>query len=149
MARFATFVDGVVENGTVKNVVEAENEAACAHLAPVVVAPDQVGPGWLYDGEEFSEPPPPPPTVPDSVSPRAAKLAMYATPWTGEGGYATLLDAVEAFLVTQSRAIQIAWDNSLEFKRYDPGLLAVAAALDINGAQLDALFVLAQSYMAQ
>lgn len=147
MARFATFVDGIVENGIVANIVEAENEQACSHLAPVVPVADDVARGWLYDGEAFSKPPTSP-IVPDSVSPRAAKLALYATPWEGEGDYETLLDAVEAFLATRSRAIQISWSSSLEFKRHDPGLLAVAAALGMNDAQIDALFLLAQSYMA-
>lgn len=51
MARF-----GIVRDGVIENVVEAEHEASCAHLRPVVLLPLEVGPGWQYDGTEFTEP---------------------------------------------------------------------------------------------
>jgi hypothetical protein len=59
MARFAVWRDAPQSAGhpfIVVNVVEAESEAACAHLAPVVEAPDEVGIDWLYDGLDFYEP---------------------------------------------------------------------------------------------
>ena len=49
-----------------------------------------------------------------------------------------VIDAIED--VQQRRLAQIAWDDSLDFKRDDPYLLQISAALDLSAVQLDALF---------
>jgi hypothetical protein len=61
----------VIEAGVVANVAVAEEPFADNWM----LCPDQVGPGWLYDGSEFSPPPPPPP--PSREEQEAARKAAY------------------------------------------------------------------------
>lgn len=82
---------------------------------------------------EYS-PPPPAPVVPQSVSPRQAKLALLS---------AGLLDQVEAAIESADRATQINWASASEFKRTDPVLLSIGTALNLTSEQIDDLFVTA------
>ena len=68
------------------------------------------------------------PTIPASVSARQFKLQLLAS---------GLLDAVETFVSAQSRAVQIAYENSGSFVRREPMTLA---ALGFDDGQTDAFF---------
>lgn len=133
MARFA-----VVRNGVVANVVEAENEQACAHLAPVVAAPDAVAGGWLHDGSDFS-PPEPTIMVPEVVTPFQARAALRA---------AGLLSQVEAIVEAADDITKDAWEYATEFRRTSPLLNSLAVQLfgeEAAQGQLDVLFIAAGS----
>lgn len=57
-----------------------------------------------------------------------------------------LLDDVESLVAASNdRALQINWAERLEFERNHPLVIATAAALGKNAAEIDALFVLAAS----
>lgn len=45
------------ENGLVFNVIEVEEAELAAFKA--IECPDEVGPGWTYDGTDWTPPPPP------------------------------------------------------------------------------------------
>lgn len=51
-----------------------------------------------------------------------------------------LLDDVEAAVAAADRAAQLEWEYATEIKRDWPTLVAMAAALGMTDAQLDALF---------
>ena len=72
--------------------------------------------------------------VPVSVSARQFKLQLLA---------AGLLDQVEAFVASQGRAVQIAYENSGSFVRTEPMMAAGFARLGIGAAEVDAFFVAA------
>lgn len=127
MARFAVYRDGVVVN-----VVEAENEQACSHLAPIVAAPDEVAKGWLYDGQDFAEPPPAAASVPEVVTPFQARAALRA---------AGLLSQAEALVATGDDITKDAWEYATEFRRSSPLLTGLAAQLGMSEQQLDQLFI--------
>lgn len=74
------------------------------------------------------------PTIPESVSARQFKLQLLAS---------GLLDAVESFVSAQSRAVQIAYENSGSFVRTEPMMLAGFTALGFDDGQIDAFFVAA------
>ena len=79
------------------------------------------------------------PPVPQSVTRRQARQALLL---------AGLLDNVQPALdaipdATQRRLMQIEWDDSLEFHRNRPALLALAGALGLNSSQIDQLFITA------
>ncbi|RUX82494.1 hypothetical protein EN904_13435 [Mesorhizobium sp. M7A.F.Ca.CA.001.07.2.1] len=74
------------------------------------------------------------PEIPASVSARQFKLQLLAS---------GLLDAVESFVSAQSRAVQIAYENSGSFVRTEPMMLAGFAALGFDDGQIDAFFVAA------
>ena len=79
------------------------------------------------------------PVVPQSVTRRQARQALLL---------AGLLDQVPAKLAaipdaTQRGMATIEWEDSLEFERHRPLVVSIGAALGLDSAQLDALFVTA------
>ena len=77
---------------------------------------------------------PAPAPVPDRVTARQFKLQLLA---------AGLLDQVEAWIASQSQAVQIAYNNSGTFVRDEPMMQAGFAALGFTGEQIDAFFTAA------
>ena len=69
-----------------------------------------------------------------AITPRQARLALLN---------AGMLDAVEVWIATQPRAVQIEWAHANEIRRDWPPVVAFAAANEISDADLDALFELA------
>lgn len=85
----------------------------------------------------------PPPPVPDRITSRQFKLQLLAFPAIGGGD--TLLDDVEAWIVKQSRAVQVAFENSGTFARTEPMMQAGFAALGFSEGQIDAFFTAASA----
>lgn len=79
---------------------------------------------------------PPPPGPPQVVSRFQARAALHL---------AGLLTAVEALMADPATDMlaRLAWTDAQEFRRTSPTLLAMASALSLTDAQLDALFVAA------
>jgi len=73
---------------------------------------------------------PPPPPV-ESVSARQFKLQLLA---------AGLLDEVDAWIASQSKAVQIAYEYSGTFVRSEPMMASGFAAMGFTGPQIDAFF---------
>jgi hypothetical protein len=77
--------------------------------------------------------------VPQTVSRGQAKEALRRA-----GKLALVQPAIDAILDPDARAaMQIEWDDRLEFKRDHPSLLALASALGLDSAGIDALFIAA------
>lgn len=72
--------------------------------------------------------------VPISVSARQFKLQLLAS---------SLLDQVEAFIVSQGQAVQIAYENSGSFVRTEPMMQSGFTALGFTDEQIDAFFMAA------
>lgn len=79
-------------------------------------------------------PPQPPLPIPQTVSPRQARLALLA---------AGLLDDVEATITAAPRSVQIDWEFANEIRRDNPVIASMAATLNLTEAQIDDLFVAA------
>ncbi|MDQ0558678.1 hypothetical protein QO004_000453 [Rhizobium mesoamericanum] len=79
----------------------------------------------------FLNPPPPPVEI---VSARQFKLQLLA---------AGLLDQVDAWIATQSKAVQIAYEYSGSFVRTEPMMAAGFAAMGFTEEQIDAFFTAA------
>ncbi len=83
----------------------------------------------------------PPVEVPDRVSARRFKLQMLEPI---EPGYPDgIIDMVEAWIASQSRAVQISYEDSQEFVRTEPMMQAGFAALGFTEQQIDAFFTAA------
>lgn len=128
MARYA-----IIEGGIVANVVEAEADFASAQGW---IPAQNAGPGWLYDGQAFSEPPPPQPVVPDSVTMRQARLALL-----GAGKLAAVDAAIASLPSPMKEAAQIEWEYAATVERSSPLIAQLAPALSMSDAEMDALFV--------
>lgn len=88
--------------------------------------------GDTWDGTQFVKPVIPE-TVPRSITRRQFKLALLGM---------DLLDDVEtAIAASADRALQISYNDALDFERNNPLVLAMSAMLGKTEAELDALFI--------
>lgn len=123
----------VIENGVVVNTVEVESLGV---LPGLVAAQGNEGIGWSFDGHAFTAPPPPPPVIPQSVTMRQARLALHAS-----GLLAGVQPAITALPEPQRTQAQIEWDYSNGLERGNAFVATLGAALGLNAAGIDALFV--------
>lgn len=90
---------------------------------------------WGYVLEQQPDlPPQTEPVAPVSVSARQFKLQLLA---------AGFLDQVDAWVKTQGRAVQIAYEYSGSFVRTEPMMTAGFTALGFTDAEIDAFFTAA------
>ena len=132
MARYAIVVGGVVVN-----VIEASPEFVAA-LGGTAIASATAGPGDSWNGAAFTAQTPAL-VVPNKVTRRQARQALV------ESGHSLAsVDVVIAALPepTRTRAT-IFWEDSNEFERHNPMLLALAPNLGLSPSTLDALFIAA------
>lgn len=88
--------------------------------------------GDTWDGTQFVKPVIPE-TVPRSITRRQFKLALLGI---------DLLDDVEtAIAASTDRALQISYNDALDFERNNPLVLDMSAMLGKTEAELDALFI--------
>lgn len=78
----------------------------------------------------------PPSLVPQSVTPRQARLALSA---------AGLLGTVNDAVAVSDDSTRISWEYATEVRRDNPLIAQVASGLNLTDAQIDALFVSAAS----
>ncbi|MDR2551465.1 MAG: hypothetical protein LBD10_14840 [Desulfobulbus sp.] len=97
----------------------------------------------MFEPIPIPEPDPDPevpiePTVPISVTPRQARLALLA---------AGLLEPVETAIAglsgPEGEAARISWNYATEVRRDDPLLGQITGALELTEAQIDNLFSMA------
>ena len=125
----------IIKNGKAENFAEASADFAASQNW--VLSGDEAA-GDLWDGGTFIKPPPLPPVVPQSVTMRQARLALLAA-----GKLAAVNSAIAAMASPQKEAAQIEWEYSQTVERDRPFVLTLGAALGLDDAQLDALFVAA------
>ena len=90
-----------------------------------------------YFSAEFVEPVPVP-VVPERVTMRQARLALHAA-----GLLAQVEAAIDAMPEPPRTAVRIEWDYSSEVHRNKPFVLQLGAALGLDSADMDSLFVTA------
>lgn len=79
---------------------------------------------------------PPAPLVPEAVTMRQARLALFAA------GHLPAVDTLIAALPSPQReAAQIEWEYAADVRRDSPLVVAIGAALGLNDAAKDALFI--------
>lgn len=126
----------IIEAGQVVNVTLAEPDFAAEQ--GWIAAPDNVGPGWVWDGQDYTPPPAPMPTVPATITMRQARLALLS---------AGLLPQVNAAIASlpspQREAAEIDWEYATEVRRASPLIAGLAPALGLTGEQIDQLFIAA------
>lgn len=78
--------------------------------------------------------------IPSVVSRKQARMALVLSGVT----LTAVQSAIDAITDSTERALaQIAWDDAVEFRRDDPFLISMAAALSLTESQLDDMFTLA------
>lgn len=96
---------------------------------------------WVAEGNTPEPYVAPVPGIPQIVTRRQAKQALILNGLIG--GVQPAIDAITD--PTQRALMQSEWDDSQEFFRDRPQLIMLARALGLNDAQLDALFVQANT----
>lgn len=90
----------------------------------------------LSGAQEVVEVPDEPPVVPEAITMRQARLALFA---------AGLLDSVDAAISSlpspQREAARIEWEYATEVRRDSPTMALIGAALGLTAEEIDALFV--------
>ena len=94
---------------------------------------------WLAEGNTPDPADPLPPQVPQQVTPRQARLALFQI---GK------LDAVSAALAAmpdpaKRKAAQIEWEYAITIERKSPLVDALATALELSPTDIDNLFIAA------
>ena len=110
------------------------------------VPPKESGKTRLWRGEwvqvpDADVPPvpePPPPAVPTAVTMRQARLALL-----GAGALAGVEAAINALPSPQKEAARIEWEYATEVQRSSGLVPMMGAALGLDDAALDALFIAA------
>lgn len=112
-----------------------------SYAGQFIPAPDEVTHGWSFDGTDWSPPPaPPPPGPPSVVTMRQARLALLQA-----GKLAGVAQAIAALPSPAKESAQIEWEYSTEVRRDWPVVQALAPALGMSDADLDALFIQAST----
>lgn len=88
-------------------------------------------PAWIVTSDPWTPPAASTPPVPQVVTRRQAKLALLD---------AGVLDAAEAAIAAGDAEAKINWNDALEFRRDNPLVLAIGAALSLDAAAIDDLF---------
>jgi hypothetical protein len=97
------------------------------------------GEGWHWDGTKAVDPrpvpvPPQAPSVPQTVSPRQARLALIQS---------GLYNQVNTTINTSDQTTQVWWEFASTIDRQNPILIQVATQIGLQAYQIDALFILA------
>lgn len=132
----STSLYAIVTGGIVTNIIVSD--AAFAASLGAVEA-QGAGIGWAYSGGVFTAPPEPPVPVPAAVTRRQARRALILSDKIDLVQPA--IDAIPDSI--QRKLMQADWDDSQEFQRYQPTLLALGAAIGLTSEGIDDLFRLA------
>lgn len=126
-----------IDGGIVVNVIEVD-PAAVPDWAADWPEAAEAGPGWLWDGEEFT----PPPETDPAEALAAERESMVCSRFQAKAALhsAGLLPAVEAAIAQADPVTQLAWAEAVEYRRNSPTILALAAALELSDEQVDDLF---------
>lgn len=130
----------LVRGGVVENVIIAGEGFDPGEGCELIAVHDTslVGPGWTFDGALFAAPAAPRPLVPEAVTARQARLALL-----GAGKLAHIEQALGAMPGVQGEAARIEWEYATDIRRDSPLIAALAPALGLTEAQVDALFIAA------
>lgn len=141
MATFARIRDGVVAE-----IVSADSADALLDLfhpdlvATMIACGEEVGHGWLWNGEAFSPPEVAEPVVPPSIKRHQGLIALLLGPGITEQAVRDKLAEIEDPIqreLTRIRFEQGEWLRDSEFIAWG------ADEFDLTGEQVDGLFIAA------
>lgn len=121
-------------DGLVENIIEADEDFVPPNsyaLRPAEAA--DIGHTW--NGSEFVAPPPPVPPLPAPLSARQIRLALAMN------GLLANVDSAIATLPEPNRTLaKIEWEYATQFKRDNPMLLQIGAAIGLSAEQIDQMW---------
>lgn len=133
----------LIRDGVVENIILASPTYQPESDTDLIVLEDglAVGPGWAWDGREFTPPAPEepePPAVPQKVTARQARLALLGL------GYLDYVEqAIRSMTGPEGAAARIEWEYTSTIERGSPLIGALAPALGLTSEQVDMIFIVA------
>ena len=127
-----------IEDGGVAAITKISPEGRYHPSMRWVACPDDVSPGWTFDGVVFAAPVDIEPSiqVPASITMRQARLCLHA-----HGLLASVQPAIDSLAEPQKTRAQIEWDYSSTVERYREFVQMIGAGLGLTDQQLDELFI--------
>lgn len=126
----------IIKDGKVVNIAKVANQQFVDSQGWVVSETAKIGDGYDEVTGEFISPPTPPEPVPSSISRRQAKQQLLI-----DNLLSNVQPTIDAITDAKERQmVQIYWDDSQEFQRDHPQLIALATAMGLNETQLDDMF---------
>lgn len=127
----------IVENGTVINVVRANDQSSASLLFPgcIDVTGTSYGVGDAYNGSSFSKAASFP--VPQSVSPLQIRLALLSL---------GILETIKTAVENASGEILEMWRYAKSFDRDDTSINQMASTIGISQQELDNIFIIAAGF---
>lgn len=134
----------LVRDGIVENVIVVGSDYNPGSGFKLVPLGERVaGPGWGWDGDDFTPPVSEQPEalpVPEAVTARQARLALL-----GAGVLGMVEQALASMPGVEGDVARIEWEYAQEIRRDSPLIGALAPALGLTGEQVDDLFRSAES----
>lgn len=143
MQTWAHITDGVVNNVVVlgDKVRPGTDLFAPSYAKDMRKAPEGTKVGALFDGSNYTAPPEAAPAVPDAVDAVYALIQLSRTPTKDEKS--DLLTATKEAVGKAGAEVQVWFERAQRWRRADPYIAQIGAALGLSDADMDALFVAA------
>lgn len=141
MIKFSAETKGFYDTEINIEIIPFDAIEISAELYRAVLAAQSGGKTITADQDGFPvaiDPQPYTNTVPMSVTPKQARLALL-----GAGLLATVEGAIASLPGIEGDAARVTWEFANEFKRNDPLLLQIAGVLELDDEQIDQLFTTA------
>lgn len=141
----------IIHAGLIENITEWDGESSWSPpegrtLLPLADdAPASIG--WAVKNNTVIVPPPPDPGPPPVPTRASAGRFMQALVQLGH--YTDLKNFVDAYPAPKGDELRVLWVHAIEYNRNDPDLIAVAHAVGMTDADIDAVFVQAGALLAQ
>lgn len=126
----------IIKDGIVTNIAKVADEAFAESQGWVVSDAARIGDS--YENGEFVTPPAPPEPVPQSITPRQARLALLQAELLAQAE-----TAVEALESPAKERVKIEWEYATSVERDSEWINQLGAALGLDSAGIDELFVTA------
>lgn len=130
----------IIKNGIVTNIAKVADEYFAQHQGWIVSDVAKIGDEYNAETGEFVTPPPKPVTVPSTITPRQARLALLQ---------AGLLSQVETAITSlespAKESAQIEWEYATSIERDSEWINQLGGALNLDSEGIDTLFITAST----
>ena len=131
----------LIDNGEVREITDIDPDGRYHEDFVWVVCPEEVRPGWLYSGGNFSAPPEQVPVRPSACTPAQGLVALFALKNITEDNVLAAIGQIPD--PVQQYTARIGYQRATVWERNSPTMQVMAQLLQLSAQDLDALFAYA------